>query len=152
MSGNIHGVFSVRWCDEVCFVVLEESFNREGVLAMSAAIRQAWQAAGQPARWAHVMDLRRWQGGTPEGFAASHDLLAWNIAHGARAIVRIHALKILARITENQDVFAGIDIPILTTGSCAEAWRWLEAQGIACSHCKSLDTPLPLDPPAPNAA
>lgn len=38
---NAHGEFSVQWFAQVCLVTLRDSFNREGVLAMAAGIRQA---------------------------------------------------------------------------------------------------------------
>ncbi|WP_345531873.1 hypothetical protein [Viridibacterium curvum] len=125
----------------MCFAILEGSFNREGVLLMTASIQQAWQEAGQPARWAHVMDLHQWQGGTESGFAASHDLLAWAVANGAKAIIRIHAVEFLARVTENQGVFDGINVPIITIHTCDEAWQWLEAQGFDCESCKTPIAP-----------
>ncbi|WP_417068189.1 hypothetical protein [Niveibacterium terrae] len=129
---NAHGEFSVQWFAQVCLVTLRDSFNREGVLAMAAGIRQAWLDAGQPTHWAHVMDLREWQGGTRDGFAASHELLMWNVAHGAKAIIRIHSAMFLARVTERQHVFDDISVPIITVSTPEQAWGWLETHGIAC--------------------
>ena len=96
---------------------------------MTESIQQAWRAAGQPDHWAHVMDLHQWQGGTESGFAASHALLAWATAHGAHAVVRIHQFNFLARVTEHQGVFDGIDVPIITVHTREEAWVWLEGHG-----------------------
>lgn len=78
------------------------------------------------------MDLREWQGGTRDGFAASHELLMWNVAHGAKAIIRIHRAMFLARVTERQGVFDDISVPIITVSTPEQAWEWLEAHDIAC--------------------
>lgn len=133
-----HGECKVYWCDQACFAVLQGSFNREGVLVMTAAIQQAWRDAGQPTHWAHVMDLHQWQGGTESGFAASHDLLVWATSHGADAIIRIHTVGFLARVTENQGVFDGIEVPVITVSAREQAWEWLSANGFECEACKRL--------------
>lgn len=135
MSRTAHGRFNICWCDQACLVVLEDSFNREGVEAMLEGIRAAWQAAGSPTGWAHVMDLHHWEGGTPDGFAASHELLRWVTAHGAQAIVRIHLDSFLARMTEGRGVFDDIDVPVITVATREEACEWLQARGIRCDGC-----------------
>ncbi|MDP5240548.1 hypothetical protein Q9Q94_13470 [Uliginosibacterium sp. 31-16] len=135
-----HGECKVYWCDQACFAVLQGSFNREGVLVMTAAIQQAWRDAGQPGHWAHVMDLHLWQGGTQSGFAASHDLLVWATSHGAHAILRIHTARFLARVTENQGVFNGIEVPVVTLNTREQAWEWLSANGFECDPRKLLET------------
>lgn len=97
---------------------------------MMESIQQAWKEAGQPARWAHVMDLHLWEGGTESGFAASHALLAWAAAHGAQAVVRIHKKSnYLARVTEHLGVFDGVELPIVKVHTREEAWDWLAEHG-----------------------
>lgn len=135
MSKAPHGTCTVRWYDQVCFAVLHGCFNEEGVFVMTESIQQAWRAAGQPDHWAHVMDLHQWQGGTESGFAASHALLAWATAHGAHAVVRIHKSSFLARVTEHQGVFDGINVPIITVRTREEAWDWLAGRGFR-SHVR----------------
>lgn len=144
MPYSPHGVCKVQWCDQVCFAILQGSFNSEGVLVMLASIQQAWRDAGEPEHWAHVMDLHQWQGGTESGFAASHELLVWATAHGAHAIVRIHTVGFLARVTENQGVFDGIEVPIITVTTREQAWDWLDTHGFRCDACKTLKPASPV--------
>lgn len=134
MSLSAHGEFSVQWCDQICLVRLRGSFNREGVLAMLAGVRERWHAEGKPVRWAYVMDLRAWLGGTADGYAASHELLLWMVEHGAGAIVRIHASSFLAAVTVNQGVYVGIDVPVATVHTPEEAQAWLTANGFRCEQ------------------
>jgi hypothetical protein len=137
MQHSVHGRFSVSWCDQVCLVTLEDSFNREGVLAMLDGVRTAWQCAGSPSGWAYVMDLHRWEGGTPDGFETSRDLLRWVVAHGAKRIVRIHLDSFLARMTEGRGVFEDIDVPVVTVASREAARDWLISQGTGCAGCEA---------------
>jgi len=138
MLNTIHGQFSVRWCDQVCLVVLRGSFNREGVMALSSAVRQAWQDAGKPAQWAHVMDLRLWEGGTPESFAIARELVTWTVAHGVAAIVRIHHGNFLSRITERQGVLDDTGVPVVEFSSPEETWQWLDSRHLPCDACRAL--------------
>lgn len=138
MAPGAHGEFSVQWYDQVCLVTLTGCFNREGVLAMLAGVQESWRAAGEPVHWAYVMDLRVWDGGTADGFAASHDLLMWMIAHGAEAIVRLHASSFLATVTRKQGVYDGVDVPVATLYSPDEARDWLSLHGFRCSTCPAL--------------
>lgn len=133
-----HGTCTVRWNGEVCFAVLNGCFNHEGVFAMTALIQQAWHEAGEPPRWAHVMDLFEWQGGTESGFAASHALLDWAITHGAQAIVRISTNNFLLHVTEHQGVYSGIDVPVVKVRSREDAWDWLAAHGFSSSLREEL--------------
>lgn len=145
MPYSPHGICKVQWCDQVCLAVLQGSFNTEGVQVMLAAIQQAWRDAGQPPHWAHVMDLHLWQGGTESGFAASHDLLVWAITHGAHAVIRIHTVRFLARVTESQGVFDGINVPVITVNTREQAWEWLESHGFCCETCKGLKRDCPVE-------
>lgn len=138
MTNTAHGGFSIQWCDQVCLIVLCGSFNREGVMAMAAAIRQAWLEAGKPACWAHVMDLLQWEGGTADGFSASQELLHWSTAHGAEAVVRIHLGRFLARLTESRGVFDELQVPVITVSTREEAWNWLKSRGLFREGCRAL--------------
>lgn len=137
MSRSVHGRFSICWCDQVCLIALEDSFNREGVIAMLDGVRTAWRDAGSPTGWAYVMDLHRWEGGTPDGFEASRDLLRWVVAHGATHIVRIHLDSFLARMTEGRGVFDDIEVPIVTVPTREAAQDWLQGRGIRCTGCET---------------
>lgn len=138
MQATAHGQFSVLWCDDVCLLIMSGSFNREGVLKMSYAVRQAWQDAGRPARWAHVLDLRRWEGGTPESFTIARELVRWTTEHGVAAIVRIQHGNFLSRITERQGVLDEAGVPIVDFGNAEEAWKWLASRQLACESCAPL--------------
>ncbi len=138
MAKTAHGRFSVRWCDEVCLVELQGSFNREGVAALDRAIRAAWLEAGSPARWAHVMDLRKWEGGTPDSFQLARALAFWTVTHGAVAILRIQLANFLSRITDRQGVLEDTEVPVINCASPDEAWQWLESRALRCAACRTL--------------
>lgn len=138
MSRPAHGNCTVHWCDEVCLVVVKGSFNREGVSAMQTAIRTSWQDAGAPARWAHVMDLRQWEGGTPDSFATARELALWTVTHGAVAVLRIHCGSFLGRVTDRQGVLEDLGVPVIDCSSVGEAWQWLDQHGLACAACRGL--------------
>lgn len=138
MTKSAHGHFSIAWCDQVCLVRLSGSFNREGVVALTAAVIQRWEEAGRPQVWAHVMDLRQWEGGTPDSFAAARELVAWTVSHGAAAIARLQSSNFLSRITDRQGVLDEAGVPIVDLSTPEETWRWLRSRGLLCEACQAL--------------
>lgn len=133
-----HGSFSIDWCDQVCLVRLRGSFNREGVSALCSAVKQSWADVACPPRWAHVMDLRQWEGGTPDSFVAAREFADWTVAHGAKAIVRLQSGNFLSRITDRQGVLDEAGVPIVDLATPGDTWRWLESRGFACTSCQPL--------------
>ncbi len=137
MPNTAHGQVRITRCGDVICAHLAGSFNQEGSRLFAEAVRHAWREAGQPARWAFVVDARRWEGGTPDSFANAAAITAWVCAHGAVAIARVFTGKFLARVVDNQEVMRDAHVPILTCESLDAAWDWLEARGIACAPCRA---------------
>jgi hypothetical protein len=138
MPSSIHGDCEVHWCGQMCLAVLRGAFNREGVARMAEAVRAAWHAAGEPGEWAHVVDLRRWEGGTPDSFEVAHELVNWTMAHGVCAIVRLCHSNFITRIVDRQGTLEDSTVPVMDFADPDEAWAWLQVRGLAREECRQL--------------
>jgi hypothetical protein len=138
MSNNQHGHFTIKWCNQTCLVVLEGAFNKQGAEQLGEAVKRSWAEAGSPTRWAHVVDMRNWEGGTPDSFAPAKTLANWTYSHGVAAIVRLHRGHFLPRVVDGQGVLEAVTVPVGDFSSPDEALRWLQAHQLSCEGCEDL--------------
>lgn len=85
MAIPVHGEAIIRWSDRVCLSILDGAFNEAGVSRWFALVRQSWQQQGEPAEWVSVVDMRHWQGRTPESAELVYEAAMWATAHGLRS-------------------------------------------------------------------
>ena len=133
-----HGEFTIQWCDSVCILTLRGGFNLEGVQRMADAVKAAWQDAGCSMRWAHVVDLRLWEGTTPDSFPPARELVAWSMDHGVCAVIRLRQTEFITRMLDRQDALEAVRVPVMDFTEPEIAWQWLTSQGIACGSCREL--------------
>jgi hypothetical protein len=138
MSTPQHGHVTVKWCDQSCLVVLTGAFNKQGAEHMATLVKQTWNAAGRPSRWAHVIDMRRWEGGTPDSFGVAQKLVDWTVAHGVAVIVQLEQGNFLSRIVEGQGTLKNATVPVGVFSDPQKALQWLQSHGLTCKGCEAL--------------
>lgn len=138
MSPLAHGEFRIQWCESVCVLTLLGGYNREGAQRMAEAVKASWLAAGSPSRWAHVVDLRPWEGGTPDSFGPARELVAWTMEHGVCAVIRLRQTDFITRIIDRQSTLEDARVPVLDFTDPEVAWQWLQSQGVACASCREV--------------
>lgn len=138
MLEHAHGEFTIRWCAELCMVSLRGGFNRAGAQQLADAVMASWQAAGSPARWAHIVDLRQWDGGTPDSFEPARALAAWTMAHGVCVIIRLRHNSFITRVVDSQHTLEASSVPVLDFTDPDAAWQALQARGLACEDCRPV--------------
>lgn len=137
-----HGQFSICWLDQICVVCLAGTFNRPGAQALHRALAAAWENAGRPEHWAHIVDLRTWEGGTPKSFGAGRDMAEWSFAHGVAAVIRLHHGSFLPRMVDRHGVLDASPVPVLDCTDISDVRAALLTLGFAASGLEqALNTP-----------
>ena len=85
MAIPVHGEVTVRWCDRVCLSIINGAFNEAGIARWFVLVKQSWYQQGEPAEWAGVVDMRHWQGRTPETAELVYEAAMWATDHGLRS-------------------------------------------------------------------
>jgi len=129
MHETPHGHFSIHWYGQICVVCLAGTFNRPAARAMQAALVASWEKAGRPTRWAHIVDMRVWEGGTPESFATGRSMAEWSFAHGVAVVIRLHHGAFLTRVVDRQGVLDAAPVPVLDCSEIPNALEHLAAFG-----------------------
>ncbi|MFT3733877.1 MAG: hypothetical protein QM776_02425 [Rhodocyclaceae bacterium] len=135
MPGSPHGTFEFEREGNVIHMTLSGTSNEEGAQARTEALRAFWEdwvaREGRPQRWAMLVDLRQWQGATPEAFAYSAITLRWAIANGLSAAANIVADPLLQHIVKRHLDRAEQAMAATVVTDMFEARQWLREQGFA---------------------
>ena len=126
-----HGYYRINWQGDVLNIVVEDLFNREGAEQLTAEIRRLLTQRGGGA-WGMLLDVRQWQGGTPDAFGLWIEALEGWI--GERHLVAFAALY-----AESVQQFMGSTVrdrvstrvPYFSALDEAACWQWLGKQGLA---------------------
>ncbi|MBK6907870.1 MAG: hypothetical protein IPH08_12695 [Rhodocyclaceae bacterium] len=79
MSKNLfipHGEFRFEWFGEVLYVKWDGTFNYEAMCAYVAEHKDQVNRANLP-RWGRIVDLRKWEGITPDATGLFNELSDW---------------------------------------------------------------------------
>lgn len=137
-----HGQFDIHWLDQICVVCLAGAFNRPGAQALHSALATAWENAGRPEHWAHIVDLRIWEGGTPKSFGAGRDMADWSFAHGVAVVIRLHHGSFLPRMVDRHGVLDASPVPVLDCAEISDVRAALLTHGFAVTGLEqALNTP-----------
>ena len=86
-----HGESRVSQCGDIFLLHLSGASNKEGAERRGRKLQDFWLSAGAPARWGILVDLRAWEGATPESFAMAGDTLQWTLDNGLQASAMVVA-------------------------------------------------------------
>ncbi|WP_417066821.1 hypothetical protein [Niveibacterium terrae] len=130
---SAHGEYRFWRCGEVLAVEAAGTFNQEGASALFRDFRGFWLAQGSPSRWAYLIDVRRWEGSTPDAFELGKEMQFWCAEHGAQAFCRIHANTILdATFSRQIEIPTPVQQEKRVCSDLNEAWTWLKSRGFFC--------------------
>lgn len=92
-----HGEFSLVWRGEVLVAQWHGTFNREAMVAYIEQIT-AMVEAERPERWGRLVDLRDWDGITPDALAEFYRLSQWIKKTHCVAQVQVFSNRFFQRI------------------------------------------------------
>lgn len=111
------------------------SFNEEGATALFDDFREFWRAQGSPSRWAYLVDVRQWEGSTPEAFERGREMQFWCCEHGAQVFCRIQTNIILnAAFRKQIEILSSGQEDLMVCSAIDEAWAWLKSRGFDCEE------------------
>lgn len=133
---SAHGEYRFWRCGDVLAVEAVGVFNQEGATDLFDDFREFWLAQDSPSRWAYLIDVRRWEGSTPEAFEQGREMQFWCGEHGAQVFCRVHARNILNAAFRHQIeiLSSGQEDALMVCSDLDEAWAWLESRGFNCSR------------------
>lgn len=145
MSKKQHGHFTLAWHDTVCLIRTVGIFNDAATSASFSALTQSWEQMGSPQRWVLLVDMRPWEGGTPESFVTARKMAEWTFCHGLAASLRLHSGLFLPRVVDRQRVLDNSPAPIVDFKHPLEVIAWLTEHGFACAGLEAALTDIPPD-------
>jgi hypothetical protein len=126
-----HGSHRISWEGDVMVLNLGSLFNREGVEQVLAQVTDDLQKRGD-SPWAMLVDVRVWQGGTPDAFASwLASLNAWIDRRQLVAFAALYAESVQQFMGSSVRAALSVRLPYFSSPDEAACWQWLRAQGLA---------------------
>lgn len=92
-----HGEFTLKWYGEVLYASWHGNFNREAMVAYVREMTTLVEA--EPTRrWGRLVDLREWEGITPDAIAEFYRLSQWIKKTQCVTQVQVFSCSFLQRI------------------------------------------------------
>ncbi|NQZ87572.1 MAG: hypothetical protein HRT54_08315 [Colwellia sp.] len=124
-----HGTFDITTTGQTIRVRLYDQWNYEtSVRFCHEAKTEALLICNRP--WAFLIDLSKWELGTPDCYAPFEDVNRWASKHNQICEASIIKLAIHQNIIEKTDLaFTGVKTKLFDNEQ--EALFWLESQGVS---------------------
>jgi len=112
-------------------LALGNLFNREGVERVLQNVADELESRGD-SPWAMLVDVRVWQGGTPDAFASwLASLNAWIDRRQLVAFAALYAESVQQFMGSSVRAALSARLPYFSAPDEAACWHWLREQGLA---------------------
>lgn len=124
-----HGQFHVQWFGEVLYSRWVGTFNAEAMDAYVTALKVAVQD-DEPERWGRIVDLRQWEGMTPEAARGFEELAQWLSTTRCLASCQVFSSQFFQQIANKVASALSSSPNLAQVMSMAEAARFIESRGL----------------------
>lgn len=124
-----HGAHCFQWFGEVLYVRIFGVLNIEEVDEFFAGLKNTVAERGL-SRWGRVVDLRHWEGITPDGKAAYAAISDWYPEAGAVAHVQIYPSDFVQSMADTINRSVARVGPVKQCASVEEGLEWLKTFGL----------------------
>lgn len=125
-----HGLFSLSWKGEVLYIEVFGIVNVEAIEAYFLQLKETVAKKGLE-RWGRLVDLRQWEGFTPEAKEGYNTIAKWYTSAGAVAHVQIYPSNFFRDLAAGINVSVSNTAPVLQCQTVQEGLDWLGTFGLA---------------------
>lgn len=133
-----HGNHRFRWSGEVLCIEIFGVLNLEEVEVFFASLRQVVTERGLT-RWGRIVDLRHWEGITPDAKVAYAAISDWYPTVGAVAHVQIYPSSFVQAMADAINRSVARVGPVRQCASVEEGLEWLETFGLKTGNAMAKD-------------
>ena len=124
-----HGSHSFQWLGEVLYIRIFGVLNIEEVEAYFASLKDVVAQRGL-SRWGRIVDLREWEGITPDAKVAYAAISEWYPTVGAVAHVQIYPSDFVQSMADTINQSVARVGPVKQCACVEEGLEWLKTFGL----------------------
>ncbi len=124
-----HGSFRLQWKGDVLCINIEGVTNVEAANVFFLRLQEMVAERG-PQRWGRLVDLRQWEGFTPQAKEAYAAITDWYASAGAVAHVQIYPNSFFRDMASDINARVASSGPLLQCKTEEEGLEWLRTFGL----------------------